>query len=111
MASPRVVRARDTERLLAADLRQSGAPDARAVGASLPGRDILGLPGVAIEVKARANLDMRAALKQAKRNAENDHPLVVVRCNGQGEAHIDEWVTLITWGDMKELLTEAGYLA
>jgi hypothetical protein len=111
MASPRVVRARQTERLLAADLQACGAPDARAVAASVAGRDILGVPGLAIEVKARTNLDMRAALRQAARNSDGDLPLVVVRCNGQGQLHIDDWVTLIYWGDMKQLLKEAGYLA
>jgi len=111
MASPRVVRARQTERLLAADLQACGAPDARAVAASAAGRDILGVPGVAIEVKARANLDIRAALRQAARNSDGDLPLVVVRCNGQGQLHIDDWVTLTYWGDMKQLLKEAGYLA
>jgi hypothetical protein len=111
MASPRVVRARETERLLAADLQSCGAPDARAVAASVAGRDILGVPGLAIEVKARANLDIRSALRQAVKNAGDDLPLVVVRCNGQGLMHIDQWVTLVHWGDMKQLLREAGYLA
>lgn len=88
----------------------NGAPDAKAVGASLPGRDILNIPGVAIEVKARANLDMRAALRQADKNSDGDLPLVVVRCNGQGQMHIDQWVTLTTWGDTKTLLRKGGYL-
>jgi hypothetical protein len=106
----RVTRARDTERLLAADLRECGAPDAEAVGASLPGRDIRKVPGLAIEVKARKNFDPLAWLRQARKNAGNDMPLVVMRCNGQGTATIDEWVTLLRWGDMKQLLKDGGYL-
>lgn len=107
----RVLRGRETQRILAADLRNNGAPDARSVEASLPGRDILNVPGLAIEVKARAEFLPKAWIKQAIRNADGDLPLVVLRCNGQGEKSVDDWPTIMRWGDVKELLREGNYLA
>lgn len=110
MPSPRVARGRETERLIAADLQASGCPDAKAVAASVTGYDIHGWPGVAVEVKARYRLNILAALKQAKKNAGAAYPLVIARMNGQGPEKIDEWVSFMFWGDMKELFREAGYL-
>lgn len=106
----RVLRGRATERILADDLCENGAPDARPVGASLPGRDILGVPGLAIEVKARSGFEPLAWIKQAVRNAHGDYPMVVLRCNGQGEAQINDWPVVMRWGDIKELLREGNYL-
>jgi hypothetical protein len=106
----RTVRGRETERLIAQDLRANGALNASAVAASLGGRDILGVPGLAIEIKSRKSLDIQASLRQAQRNAGSDLPLVVVRFNGQGPAHIDQWGMFAYWGTCKTLLREAGYL-
>lgn len=106
----RILRGRETERLLAADLRNNGAPDAAPVPASIHGRDILGIPGLAIEVKARKGFDLLAWLRQAVSNADGDLPMVVLRCNGQGEKSVDEWPVITRWGDMKTLLKEGNYL-
>jgi hypothetical protein len=92
--------------MIAADLRDDGIyPFATDAGAGRPGRDILGTPGVSIEVKARADFNPVAALRQAQLNTiDNETPIVVVRMNGQGPAHINEWVAFTTWKDMKEFI-------
>lgn len=110
MTSSRVARGRESERALAADLRDHGAPQALAVAASVGGRDILGVEGLAIEVKSVRGLDIWAALRQAAKNSDGDLALVVARGNGQGPAHLNEWVCFTRWGQMKELLRKAGYL-
>lgn len=106
-----MIRGRDTERLLARDLQVNGAPDAEAVPASLKGRDIRGVPGIAIECKARRGFRPLEWVSQAVRNADGDYPIVVLRCDGQGPASIDDWPVIMRWGDCKELLREANYLA
>ena len=111
MTNARVLRGRETQRIIAADLRNHGAPDARAVEASLPGRDILNLPGVAIEVKARKGFSPLEWVHQAVRNADGDLPMVILRCNGQGAKSVDEWPVIMRWADVKELLREGNYLA
>lgn len=110
-AHSRALRGRETERILAEDLRLSGAPDARENAASARGRDILGVAGIAIECKARARFRPLEWIRQAVKNAKGDYPIVVLRCDGQGAAQVDDWPTIMRWADLKELLREAGYLA
>lgn len=71
---------------------------------------MLGVPGLAIEVKARRNFDPLAWIKQAVKNATCDIPLVVVRCNGQGAKSVNDWPVIMRWGDLKILLKEGNYL-
>lgn len=111
MSPSRVIRGRETERIIAKDLRASGAPDAEAIPASLRGRDIKGIPGLALEVKARGRFRPLEWIAQAVRNAEGDIPMVVLRCNGQGPASLDDWPVIMRYGDAKDLLSEANYLA
>lgn len=95
-----------TQSLLAEDLRETGIyPYATDAGAGRSGADILNTPGVSIEVKARANFDPVATMKQAKANTEEgEAPIAVCRMNGQGPANIDDWVAFTTWGQMKEFI-------
>ena len=109
MATARTTRARETERLLAQWYREHGWPHADRVPASLPGRDITGMPGLAPEVKARSDFQPRAWVRQAVRNAGPDMPYVVMRCNGQGEADLAEWLVLRPLLDDTKLLIDAGY--
>jgi hypothetical protein len=85
MANARVRRGRKTAKIVAEYLRGIGWPKAFAVEGFTPGRDILHVPGHAIEVKARSEFDPRTWWRQAKDNAGNDRPCVIVRMNGQGE--------------------------
>lgn len=110
-ASPnRKRRGRETEIMVAAAFSTDGWPYAVAVGAGTPGRDVTGVPGLAVEVKARANFDPMAHLRQANRHAKDDEiPVVVMRPNGYGVTTVDEWPVFLTFDQFRRLLKEAGY--
>lgn len=102
-------RGRDTEHAVAAYLAEHGWPHAEAVGAGAPGRDIKGVPGVAIEVKARRGFEPKAAMTQAIRNAGEDVPVVIVRPDGCGPATLAAWPAVLPVGTLVALLRLAGF--
>jgi hypothetical protein len=102
-------RGRETEHLVARAFAADGWPFAEATGAGSPGRDIKGVPGVAVEVKARAKFEPMANLRQAVTNAAGDIPAVVMRPTGGGPSNIDEWPAFVTFGQLRSLLRQAGY--
>ncbi len=107
MASSRVQRGRQSEQLVADYLALHGFPHAERVAASLKGADVTGTPGLAVEVKSRANLDLGAWMRQAAKR--DGLPLLVVRLNGQGPAAIEDWPLVIPFGQGVQLLRDAGY--
>jgi hypothetical protein len=109
MTTARVSRGRKSEDLLAEWYGERGWPSAERTPAGLPGRDITGMPGLAPEVKARKGFSPLAWTRQAHKNADMDMPFVVLRCNGQGEAQIAEWLVIRTLLDDTNLLLDAGY--
>lgn len=90
-------------------------PYAEPTGAGRQGRDILATPGVWFELKARTGFNPVAALKQVEKEKDSlgvGHAMkgvAVLRCNGQGESNIGEWVVCMRVDTLKELLKEAGY--
>ena len=49
-------------------------------------------------------------MKQLKeRSNGKDLPVVVLRLNGQGEASIGEWMTIVRLEDFVKLIRAAGY--
>jgi hypothetical protein len=102
-------RGRETEHLVAAAFAADGWPHAEATGAGSPGRDIRGMPGVAVEVKARAKFEPMANLRQAVGNAGADVAAVVMRPVGGGPSNIDEWPAFVTFRQLRALLRMAGY--
>ena len=109
MSNPRKDRGRATEHLVARSFAADGWPYALPTGAGASGRDITGVPGVAVEVKARTKFEPLAAMRQATANAGQDLPVVVLRCNGAGPTTIDAWPAFTTFGRMRQLLRQAGY--
>ena len=109
MATARVSRGRKTQVLLAEWFQREGWPSAQSMPASLPGRDITGMPGLAPEVKATKEFDMGAALRQAEANAKGDLAFVVRRMNGQGPEKITAWPVVIRLDHFTALLRTAGY--
>jgi predicted RecB family endonuclease len=93
MPTARQARGRRTQVVIAAWLREHGWPTARAPVGAETGQDIKGLEDVSrysIEIKARADFDPLAWMRQAQRNAKSgQRPCVVIRCNGQGEMAAD----------------------
>lgn len=105
-------KARGTEtQLLAAEWwRGNGFPYCTDAGAGRTGRDLLNLPGLAGEVKGRANFDPMAWIRQAVRNAEDGEiPFVLLRCNGQGPATLSDWPVLSRLIDFTTLVRRAGF--
>jgi hypothetical protein len=109
VTSSRTARARETEAVAAAYYRDNGFPHADRVPASLPGRDITGMPGLAPECKARRDFTPKAWVKQARKNAQADLPYVILRCDGQGPEHVGEWLVIRRLEDDTKLLRAAGY--
>jgi hypothetical protein len=102
-------RGRETEYLVARRLAEDGWPYAEPTGSGTPGRDIKGTPGIAIEVKARADFSPAAFMRQATRNAGGDLAVVVIRPIGGGESNLDAWPAMISFADLRRLLHAAGY--
>lgn len=87
------------EREVAAILRRNGYEGRRGVqyhgGTDSP--DVVGLPGIHIEVKRVERLDLYGALSQAKGDAGNHMPVVFHRknnCEWVVIQPIDDWLTI-----------------
>lgn len=108
-AASRKHRAAQTQAVVAGFLREHGWPWAQDAGAGRQGRDVLGTPGLAIEVKARRDYSPLEWLRQAVGYADGDLPLVVHRPDGMGPARVAEWPVTLRLADAVRLLRAAGY--
>jgi len=84
MANHRKTRGYRTQKVIAEYLKQWWQY-ADTAGAGRQGEDILNIPTLSIEVKARSDFQPLAWIKQAEANANGKLPIVIMRCNGQGE--------------------------
>lgn len=109
MTQSRKYRGNRTNLVVARWFKDRGWPHAEPVGAGRAGVDVLGMAGLAVEVKARTGFSPLAWLRQARAEARHGLPLVVFRCNGQGEANVGEWGALLTLEDLTQLLRDAGF--
>ena len=109
MATARVRRGRQTEQQVADYLRSYGWNNAERRPAALPGCDVTGVAGVAIEVKARRGFNPGEWAKQAAKNCDGGLPVVVMRPDGSGPAQIPTWPVFLTLHDFVHLLIDAGY--
>jgi hypothetical protein len=107
-ASPhRKRRGAETQRTVAAYLAEHGWPHATDAGAGRPGQDVLGVAGLAIEIKGRRDLRPLEWVRQAAKTP--GLPLCVFRPDGIGPAAIADWPVLLRLADIVELLHAAGY--
>ena len=97
-----------TQKLVAQYLAGHGWPFAESAGAGRNGSDVTGTIDIAVEVKARSNLDPAGWVRQAEQAAHGRLPIAVVRCNGQGE-DAGQYVALVRFDQLVQLLREAGY--
>lgn len=95
--------------LVAKYFAANGWPYAQSTGAGRPGVDVTGVPGLAVEVKARRGFNLVGFLRQATSERRHGLPLVVVRPDGFGPARIGEWAMILTLADGTALLRAAGY--
>ena len=95
-----------TERVVAAYLSQWWRSACVGRGS---GKDIHNIP-FDIEVKARSDFQPLAWLKQVEKRAAvpNELPIVVVRCNSQGE-DAAKYLAFMRFQDLVQLLLRAGY--
>ncbi len=108
MSQSRKYRGYDSQKLVAHRLREL-YPLAEPTGAGRQGNDILATPGIGVEVKAQANISLPAFIKQAKKNAGEELPILILRLNGQGEASLGSWPVVMLMDDWIELMKKAGY--
>lgn len=109
MTAARKARGMRSQAAVSAWFAARGFPYAQPAGAGRPGRDVLGMPGLNPEVKARSDLSPLAWVKQAEKAAGGDLPFVVFRCNGQGEQTIGDWLVMCRLSDFTTLIRAAGY--
>jgi hypothetical protein len=109
VTKPRTARGRQTEEWAAEYYRDRGFPHAERIPASLPGRDINGMPGLAPEVKARRDFNPLKWGRQARKNATGDVPYVILRPDGYGKEQIGDWLVIRRLEDDTEILRLAGY--
>jgi hypothetical protein len=100
-------RGAETQRLIAAAWRLDGWPYCEDAGAGRNGCDLLGTPGLAVEIKARRDFDPLAWMRQAAK--EQGLPLVIMRPDGAGPATVDDWPAFLRHADLRRLLRAAGY--
>lgn len=107
MSTHRRARGAETQRLVAAQFAATYWPYATDAGAGRNGVDILGVPGLSVEVKARRDLNLPAWLRQAA--DQPGLPLVVHRPDGAGPATVGDWPCTFRLADALELLHDAGF--
>ena len=110
MSQSRKHRGYRTQRVWAQYLARHGFPFAEPVGAGRAGSDITGTIGIDWELKARADFNPKATLAQLRdRAVDDDLRIAVLRCNGQGEESVGQWVVLMDASQLISLLRKSGY--
>jgi hypothetical protein len=109
MTSPhRKRRGSETQATVARYFAANGWPYCTDAGAGRTGSDLLGVPGLAVEIKARRSYSPLAWIRQAAKGAAGV-PLVVHRPDGMGPASIADWPVTLRLEDAVRLLRAAGY--
>jgi len=98
-----------TQKVAAEWFATHGWPWAESTGSGRSGNDVIGVPGLRVEVKARRDFTPMAWLRQVRKEPGPGLPFVVFRPDGMGEANVGEWGVLVRLDDMTELLHSAGY--
>jgi len=96
-------------------LRVNGVAHAerRALNGSNDRGDIAGIPGVVIEVKSGARLELAEWMKETEAERANDGArvgLLVVKPKGVGTSRVGDWYTVLPVSTVVQLLREAGYV-
>jgi hypothetical protein len=95
-------------------LRANGAPHAerRALGGVKDRGDVAGLPGVVVEAKSAARIDLSGWLTEAEAERANDHAdLAVVWIKRRGKTSPGQAYAVLTGEALVGLLKAAGYIA
>jgi hypothetical protein len=101
-------RGSETQNAVALYVAGKGWPHAQSAGAGRQGVDILGMPGLSVEVKARRDFNLPLWLRQAARHGAGV-PMVVHRPDGFGVENVGIWPVTFYLGDAVTILHDAGY--
>jgi hypothetical protein len=101
-------RGADTQRLVASYWRSNGWPYATPVEAFGRGADLIGTPGISVEIKARRDFAPLAWLQQAAHH-NGGTPVVIWRPDNAGPNSLPLWPVMMRHLDLLELLAKAGY--
>lgn len=96
-----------TQLVVAEYLESNGWPNAESTGSGRSGSDVTGTPGLCFEIKARADFQPQAWMRQAAMSP--GLPMVTFRPNGVGETRVGEWPCILRLADLVALLRLAGY--
>lgn len=104
----------DAETAVVDYLHATGWPHAerRAFNGSKDRGDIAGIPGVILEVKSGARLELPIWLRETETERVNDgaaYGLLVVKPKGIGATRVAEWPVVLPLTAVLQLLQEAGY--
>lgn len=95
-------------------LHVTGRPhvERRAANGNSDRGDIAGIPGVVLEVKSGARLELPAWLKETEVERVNDdaaYGLLIVKPKGVGTTRVADWPVVLPLSAAVRLLKEAGY--
>jgi hypothetical protein len=94
-------------------LRSNGVPHAerRALGGAKDRGDLAGIPGVVVECKSAARVELAAWLDEAETERDNDGAdLGVVWFKRRGKASPGAGFVLMSGNALRKLLMHAGYI-
>lgn len=101
-------RGAETQQAVAEYLKRNGWAYAESTGAGRSGSDITGVPGLAIEIKARKDFSPQSWIRQAMTGGPG-LPMVIHRPHGSGPATVDQWPVMLRLVDLVALLHSAGF--
>ncbi len=105
MSQHRKHRGYKTQKIVAEYFVSNGWEYAQPVGAGRQGSDITGIP-FDVEVKARAKLDLSGLMAQLKERRVLKLGFGVCRLNGQGEKSVGDYVAIMRFEDLINILTQ-----
>jgi hypothetical protein len=105
MSQHRKHRGYKTQKLVADYFKANGWEYAESAGAGRQGSDVTGIP-YDVEVKARSKLDLAGLMAQLKDRRVLKLGFGVCRLNGQGEKSVGDFVALMRFEDLINILVQ-----
>ena len=105
MSQHRKHRGYKTQKIVAEYFQANGWEYAESTGAGRSGSDVTGVP-YDVEVKARAQLSLPELMRQLKERAGKKLGFGVCRLNGQGEKSVGDFVAIMRFEDLINLLVK-----
>jgi hypothetical protein len=83
----------------------------RALNGALDRGDVAGIPGVCLEVKSHAHIDLAAFVDEAVKEGRNDRADVAAAwIKRRGKGSPADWYVAMTGAQFVDLLIDGGYL-